>query len=54
MIEHYTAPTPNGHKIRRCKERPGSKAGLDVPIRLNPADTDPEEVKKATQNIIQK
>ena len=43
MIELYTAPIPNGHKI-----------SIDVPIRLNPADTDPEEVKKAAQNIIQK
>ena len=51
MIELYTAPTPNGHKIRRCKERPGFKAGLDVPLRLNPADTDPEKVKKAEQKI---
>ena len=40
--------------VKRCRERPGFKAGLAVPIRLNPADTDPEEVKKATQNIIQK
>ena len=85
MIELYTAPTPNGHKIsiadfatflwvnihewsgveigdlknltawvKRCGERPGFKAGLEVPIRLNPTDTDPEEVKKAAQKIIQK
>ena len=40
--------------VKRCRERPGFKAGLDVPIRLNPADTDPEEVKKAVQKMIQK
>ena len=40
--------------VKRCRERPGFKAGLDVPIRLNPADTDPEEVIKAAQKIIQK
>ena len=86
MIELYTAPTPNGHKIsiaadfatfprvniyewsgveignlgnlsewfERYRERQGFKAGLNVPIRLNPANAYPEEAKKTTQNIIQK
>ena len=40
--------------VKRCRERPGFEAGLDVPKRLNPADTDPEEVIKAAQKIIQK
>lgn len=40
--------------VKRCRERPGFEAGLDVPKRLNTADTDPEEVIKAAQKIIQK
>ena len=40
--------------VDRCRERPGFKAGLEVPVRLNSADTDPEEVKKAAQKILQK
>ncbi len=38
--------------VERCRDRPGFKAGLDVPIRITPPD--PEEVKKAAQKIIQK
>ena len=38
--------------VERCRERLGFKAGLEVPIRLTPPD--PEEAKKAAQNIIQK
>lgn len=38
--------------VERCRERLGFKAGLEVPIRLTPPD--PEEAKKALQNIIQK
>ena len=40
--------------VERCRERPGFKAGLDVPKRITPSDTDPEEVKKTAQKMIQK
>ena len=40
--------------VERCKERPGFKAGLNVPVRVNRADTDPEEVKKAAAKMLQK
>jgi len=40
--------------VERCRERPGFKAGLDVPKRITPSDADLEEVKKTAQKMIQK
>ena len=37
--------------VKRCRERPGFKAGLEVPLRI---PQDPEEVKKAAEKMIQK
>ena len=40
--------------VERCKERPGFKAGLNVPKRPDRSEVDPEEVKKAAAKMLQK